>query len=419
MAKASDQAHTEALVMPLIGESVTEGTVLRWLKAEGDRIARDEPLVEVETEKVDVEIPSPWAGVLQRIVAREGDTVPVGEPLAYIEVEVVVGVKPIAQVPVGASASGGLRPLQEAPAPKPARPATGAPAGRYSPAVLSLAREHGIDLSQVKGSGIEGRITRKDVLAFVAAQSAAPAAPPSPAGAPVAARPGEVLRLTPTRRTIAERMSRSAQTVPHAWMAVEADLTRLARWRQQIKDDFRQREGADLTFLAFAINAVVGALKEHPILNSSWSDDGIVLKPEINIGVAVATEEGLIVPVIHGADGLSIAALAKKLSDLGERARARKLTIQDVQGGTFTIDNTGAFGSIVSVPIINYPQAAILTLEAVVPRPVAVDDAIAVRHLTNLCISFDHRILDGAQVGTFMASVKAKMEAFGPDTELY
>jgi len=410
--------------MPMVGESVTEGTVLRWLKAEGDRIARDEPLVEVETEKVDVEIPSPWAGVLQRIVAREGDTVPVGEPLAYIEVEVVVG----------ASASGGLRPLQEAVVPvgappaQPERPASGeGPAGRYSPAVLSLAREHGIDLSQVKGTGIEGRITRKDVLAFVAARGAAPAAPPSPAGAPrpaalgaqMGARPVEVLRLTPTRRTIAERMSRSAQTVPHAWMAVEADVTPLARWRQQIKDDFRQREGADLTFLAFAINAVVGALKEHPILNSSWSDDGIVLKSEINIGVAVATEEGLIVPVIHGADGLSIAALAKKLSDLGERARARKLTIQDVQGGTFTIDNTGAFGSIMSVPIINYPQAAILTLEAVVPRPVVIDDAIAIRHLVNLCISFDHRILDGAQAGAFMVSVKAKMEAFGPDTELY
>jgi 2-oxoisovalerate dehydrogenase E2 component (dihydrolipoyl transacylase) len=418
--------------MPMVGESVTEGTILRWLKAEGDRVARDEPLVEIETEKVDVEIPSPWAGVLQRIVAREGDTVPVGEPLAYVEVEVAVGAQPVAEIRVGAQHAA---PLQEAPAPKPARPAaavpaeqpSGAPAegsaGRYSPAVLSLAREHGIDLSQVKGTGIEGRITRKDVLAFVAAQ----AAPPSPAGAlrpaapgaPTGARPGEVLRLTPTRRTIAERMSRSAQTVPHAWMAVEADVTALARWRQQVKEDFRQREGADLTFLAFAVNAVVGALKEYPILNSAWSDDGIVLKPEINIGVAVATGEGLIVPVIHGADALSIAALAKKLSDLGERARARKLTIEDVQGGTFTIDNTGAFGSIMSVPIINYPQAAILTLEAVVPRPVAVDDAIAIRHLVNLCISFDHRILDGAQAGAFMASVKAKMEAFGPGTELY
>jgi 2-oxoisovalerate dehydrogenase E2 component (dihydrolipoyl transacylase) len=403
--------------MPMIGESVTEGTVLRWLKAEGDRVARDEPLVEVETEKVDVEIPSPWAGVLQRIVAQVGDTVPVGEPLAYIEVEAVVGAKKGVEIQVGAQHAA---PPEEAvaqvgaPPPEPVRPASGeGPAGRYSPAVLSLAREHGIDLSQVKGTGIEGRITRKDVLAFVAARGAA--AP----GAPISARPGEVLRLTPTRRTIAERMSRSAQTVPHAWMAVEADVTPLARWREEIKEDFRQREGADLTFLAFAVNAVVGGLREHPILNSSWSDDGIVLKREINVGVAVATGEGLIVPVIHGADGLSIATLAKKLSDLGERARARKLTIEDVQGGTFTIDNTGAFGSIMSVPIINYPQAAILTLEAVVPRPVVVDDAIAVRHVVNLCVSFDHRILDGAQAGAFLASVKAKMEAFGPETELY
>jgi 2-oxoisovalerate dehydrogenase E2 component (dihydrolipoyl transacylase) len=413
----------EALVMPMVGESVTEGTVVRWLKAEGDHVGRDEPLVEVETEKVDVEIPSPWAGVLQRIVAREGDTVPVGEPLAYIEAEIPVGA-PLA-APSQAAA-----PPQEATAPQ--APSAGpaearrlratdgeSRAGRYSPAVLSLAREHGVDLSQVKGTGIDGRVTRKDVLAFVTAGAAAPGAPTAPAGAPRPAAPGEVLRLTPTRRTIAERMSRSAQTVPHVWMAVEADVTPLARWRQQIKADFRQHEGADLTFLAFTVNAVVGALKEHPILNSSWSDEGIVLKREINMGVAVAADEGLIVPVIHGADGLSIAALAKKLSDLAERARARKLTIQDVQGGTFTIDNTGAFGSVMSVPIINFPQAAIMTLEAVVARPVVVDDAIAIRHMVNLCLSFDHRILDGAQAGAFMASVKARMEAFGPDTELY
>jgi 2-oxoisovalerate dehydrogenase E2 component (dihydrolipoyl transacylase) len=411
----------EALVMPMVGESVTEGTILRWLKAEGDRIARDEPLVEVETEKVDVEIPSPWAGVLQRIAAHEGDVVPVGEPLAYIETEIPVG----ASFPGRTAPSQAAAPPQEATSPQPpGRPTDAAPtprsgAGRYSPAVLSLAREHGIDLSQVKGTGIEGRVTRKDVLAFVSAGAAAPAALPAPAEAPAAAAPGEVLRLTPTRRTIAERMSRSSQTVPHVWMAVEADLTRLARWRQQIKADFRQREGADLTFLAFAVKATVGALKEHPILNSSWSDEGIILKREINMGVAVATDEGLIVPVIHAADELSIAALAKRLSDLAERARARKLAIQDVQGGTFTLDNTGAFGSIMSVPIINPPQAAIMTLEAVVPRPVVIDEAIAIRHMVNLCLSFDHRILDGAQAGAFMASVKAKMEAFGPGTELY
>ena len=406
----------------MVGESVTEGTVIRWLKAEGDRIARDEPLVEVETEKVNVEIPSPWAGVLERIVAREGDTVPVGEPLAYIEAAEPVAAAPeapaVREPPVGAepveAAQAGGR--LAAPARRPPREGT---AGRYSPAVLALAQERGVDLSQVEGTGIGGRISRKDVLAFVAARGAAPAAPVAPPAAPRPAVPAEVLRLTPTRRTIAERMSRSAQTVPHVWLAVEADVTHLARWRDQIKDDFRRREGADLTFLPFAVKAVVGALKEHRILNSSWSDEGVVLKGEINIGVAVATDEGLIVPVIHGADGLSIAALAKKMSDLTDRARARRLSIQDVEGGTFTVDNTGAFGSIMSVPIINHPQAAIMTLEAVVRRPVVIDDAIAIRHMVNLCLSFDHRILDGAQAGAFLASVKARMQVFGPDTELY
>ena len=398
----------EALVMPMVGESVTEGTVIRWLKAEGDHVARDESLVEVETEKVNVEIPSPWAGVLERIVAREGDTVPVGEPLAYIEAEEPVAVAPEVPAPAVREAA--------APAAPGRRPSGEAPAGRYSPAVLTLAQERGVDLAQVKGTGTGGRISRKDVLAFVAARGAAPAAPPAELPA---ARPAEVLRLTPTRRTIAGRMSRSAQTVPHVWLAVEADVTHLASWRDQVKEGFRQREGADLTFLPFAVKAVVGALKEHRILNSSWSDEGVVLKGEINIGVAVATDEGLIVPVIHGADGLSIAALARKMSDLTDRARARKLSIQDVEGGTFTVDNTGAFGSIMSVPIINHPQAAIMTLEAVVRRPVVIDDAIAIRHMVNLCLSFDHRILDGAQAGAFLASVKAKMQAFGPETELY
>jgi 2-oxoisovalerate dehydrogenase E2 component (dihydrolipoyl transacylase) len=400
--------------MPLVGESVTEGTVLRWLKAEGDHIARDEPLVEVETEKVNVEISSPWAGVIERIVAREGDTVPVGEPLAFIEAE-----EPVAAAPGAPTVRAEPAPAAPVEAALPGPSSREGPAGRYSPAVLTLAREHGVDLSQVKGTGVEGRISRKDVLAFVAARGAVPAAPAAPPAVPRPAAPAEVRRLTPTRRTIAERMSRSAQTVPHVWLAVEADVTRLAQWRRQVKDDFRQREGTDLTFLPFAMKAVVGALKEHPILNSAWSDEGIVFKREINIGVAVATDEGLIVPVVHSTDGLSIAALARKLSDLTERARARRLNIQDVEGGTFTVDNTGAFGSIMSVPIVNFPQAAIMTLETVVPRPVVVDDAIAVRHMVNLCLSFDHRILDGAQAGAFMASVRAKMEAFGPDTPLY
>ena len=407
----------EVLVMPQVGESVTEGTVLRWLKGEGDRVERDEPLVEVETEKVNVEIPSPWAGVLQSIVAREGETVPVGEPLAYIEAEAPArvraaeGERGAAAPAAGAPGVAATRSKAEAPA-APALRAEPRRVGarrRHSPAVLRLAEEHDVDLTQVAGTGIDGRITRKDVLNWLS-QRGTVAAP--------AVSVAEVLPLTPTRRTIAERMLRSVQTAPHAWMAVEVDVTSLARWRESMKEDFRRSQGADLTFLPFAVKATAEALREHPVLNASWSDEGIVLKKEINIGVAVATDEGLIVPVIRGADGKGIAALARELADLAARARARKLTIADVEGGTFTVDNTGAFGSVLSQPIINQGQAAILTLEAVVKRPVVVDDAIAIRSMVSLCLSFDHRILDGAQAGRFLASVAGRLEGFGPQTPL-
>jgi 2-oxoisovalerate dehydrogenase E2 component (dihydrolipoyl transacylase) len=221
------------------------------------------------------------------------------------------------------------------------------------------------------------------------------------------------------RRTIAERMTLSASTIPQVWLMMEADLTPLVRLRQQVKEEFRVREGVDLTYLPFVIKAAVEGLKDHPIFNSSWSEAGIVLKRELNIGVAVATDEGLIVPVVHHADDLSIAGIARRVSDLAERARSRKLRIEDVEGGTFTVDNTGAFGSVMSVPLINPPQAAIMTIEAIVPRPVVREDAIAIRHVANLCMSFDHRVADGAQAGAFLASVKARLEAFGPETMLF
>lgn len=406
----------EVLAMPQVGESVTEGTVLRWLKAEGDRVERDEALVEVETEKVNVEIPSPWAGVLERIVAREGETVPVGEPLAYIEAEAPArvtrgeGEGRAAARAAGAPQAAPSPSMAEAPAApgRPARPRRVGARRRHSPAVLRLAQEHGVDLAQVPGTGIDGRITRKDVLNWISQRGEAPA--------PAASV--EVVPLTPTRRTIAERMRRSAQTAPHAWMVVEVDVTALAQWRESIKEDFRRSKGADLTFLPFAVKATAESLREHPVLNASWSDEGIVLKREINIGVAVATDEGLIVPVIRRTDGKGIATLVIELADLAGRARARKLTIADVEGGTFTIDNTGAFGSVLSRPIINQPQAAILTLEAVVKRPVVVDEAIAIRSMVNLCLSFDHRILDGAEAGRFLASVASRLEGFGPETPL-
>ncbi len=413
----------QTLVMPKVGESVTEGTVLRWLKSDGDQVKVDDSLVEVETEKVNVEIPSQWAGVL-RVAAQEGDTVKVGEPLAYIETEAGTDTKASgpAPTPVAAATPVAVGPAVASPvkSEEPKRDGRG-PGPRYSPVVQILAREHDIDLTLVRGTGLEGRVTRKDVLAYIAEREKQPAVTvPAPSTQPAAVGAAEeVVPLTAMRRTIAERMLRSVQTAPHAWLMVEVDVTPLVRWRQQIRDEFRDREGVDLTYLPFAVQATVHALKEHPIVNSSWSDRGIVLKKEINVGVAVATDEGLIVPVVRGADALSIAGLARQIADVTERARARKLRIEDVEGGTFTLDNTGPLGSVISMPIISPPQAGILTLEAIVPRPVVIDDAIAIRQMVNMCFSFDHRVMDGAQAGAFLGAVKARMQAFGPETSLY
>jgi|DewCreStandDraft_5_1066085.scaffolds.fasta_scaffold00070_35 2-oxoisovalerate dehydrogenase E2 component (dihydrolipoyl transacylase) len=436
-------------VMPQLGESDVEGTVIRWLKQPGELVRADEPLVEVETEKVNVEIPSPFAGTLTEILVPAGQTVPVGTPLAVIG-EAVPAATPAAlaqsaggAVATAAPTSGGdgRQPVSAAP------PVRGE--GRYSPAVLRLAQEHGLDLRAIPGTGLGGRVTRKDVLRFLeqrveqrAAQPAptptvtptpaepAPSPPPAaaptagprlpaPTAVPPAAEDEEVITPSPTRLTIARNMLRAAQTIPAAWMAVEVDVTRLVQLRGAIREEFRRREGVDLTYLPFVIQATAQALKEHPLLNSQWRDDHIVLKKRINIGVAVATDEGLIVPVIHDADRLSIAGLAHALADLAQRARARRLRLEDVQGGTFTIDNTGVFGSIISRPIINPPQCAILTTEAIVPRPVVMEDAIAIRSLMNLCIAFDHRIVDGSHVGPFMQRVKKSLEAYGPDTPVY
>jgi 2-oxoisovalerate dehydrogenase E2 component (dihydrolipoyl transacylase) len=291
--------------------------------------------------------------------------------------------------------------------------------------VLRLAEEHKLDLTQIKGSGIGGRVTRKDVVRFVesGAPAVAPPAAPQPAAAPAAPAPreaDELIRLSPTRRTIGERMRQSIVEQPQAWMMVEVDMTQLAKFRQSVKDQFRDREGVDLTFLPFIVKATVQGLKEHPILNSQWTAEGVLVKKDINIGVAVSTDEGLIVPVIKGADGKSIAGLAAEIAELARKARNRKLTIDDVTGGTFTVDNTGAFGSIASAPIVNPPQAAILSSELVVKRPVVqADDSIAVRHMMNMCISFDHRVVDGADIGAFMRTVKERLQAYGPETPLY
>ncbi len=399
---------TTTLTMPEVGETVTEGTVERWLKKPGDHVDKYEPIVEVNTDKVNVEIPSPVSGTVQELLVEEGAVVAVGAPLVIIE-----------EVPGEAPAEVALpeEARQRDEAPPPAK-APGGPATRRraTPRVRRLAEQLGVDLSLLEGSGPQGRVLEEDVRTFAEARERAPVGAP-PAG-PVEQQE-ETLPLTAIRRTIAQRMAASKFSAPHAWLVMEGNVTGLARLRQAQREAFRQREGVDLTYLPFVVAAAAQGLREHPPLNASWADDKIVLKRRIHIGIAVAAEQGLLVPVVHDADRLSVADLARAIHDVSERGRAGKLKLEDVQGGTFTVDNTGWFGSIISMPIINQGQAAILALEAVTKRPVVLDDdAIAVRSVVNLCLSFDHRILDGAQAADFLRSVVRRLEAYGPDTPL-
>lgn len=465
------------ITMPQLGESVTEGTISSWLVAPGSKVNKYDPLCEVTTDKVNAEVPSSFAGTITEIVAQEGETVAVGALICYIEVEgagaaeaetntTVAGAQPpAAAAPTPAAAPAPV--ATPAAAPTAAATPTHAPVqqpvdrgekARYSPAVLSLAQEHQLDLSQIPGTGMGGRITRKDVLRFVeqggarqgAAVAQAPAAVPGsgadqarqavaqtagPAAAPaavgkavskaqqignVAVNPGDqLLPVTPVRRVIASRMKQSKHEAPHAWTITEVDVTGLVKLRDQMKDEFLKKEGVKLTYLPFFVKAAVEALKEYPILNSIWTDEQIVIRKDINISLAVATDDALYVPVIKNTDRLSILGIAQAINDLADRTRRGKLTMEDMQGGTFTVNNTGSFGSIISMPIINYPQAAILAVESIVKRPVVIDDMIAVRHMINLCLSFDHRILDGLVSGHFMQSLKAKLESYGPGMSLY
>lgn len=447
-----------SITMPQLGESVAEGTIGKWLKAPGDRIERDEPLVEVITDKVTAEIPSPVSGIVDRLMVEEGQTVPVGR-----EIAVIVEEGAARPAPESAAQESAARP-EPAPASAPATPqpvavAAGPVSGteeaeeaegeprRASPLVRRLAREYGIDLAQVKGSGSGGRVTKDDILAFIQARGATPVPPPPPTPAPAAPPPPpavpapapaapppspapapavtagadeEHLPLTPIRRTIAEHMVRSKTTAPHAWGMMEVDVTNLVRLREALLAEWQRREGFELTYLPFFIKAVVESLREHPLLNASWGEDRIVLKRRINIGVAVAVQDGLVVPVIHDADQKSIAGLAHAVRDLATRARTGRLTLADIQEGTFTVNNTGTFGSILSAPIINQPQAAIITMEAIVKRPVVIEnDAIAIRSMMNICLSFDHRVLDGAAALRFLQAVKRRLEAYGPQTAVY
>ena len=417
--------------LPHVGESVTEGVIGKWLKQVGDSVEKYDPLVEVVTDKVNMEVPAPATGTLTSILVEEGATVPMGEPIAEMAVEggedeaveeapAAAGDGQAAQdapsaggdgqaradrvgtlltdvAPVGPTGSGG--PISTGAGMAASR------GGRYSPAVLRLAEQHDIDLSQVAGTGISGRVTRKDVQSYIDSRGSEPAA----------MEDSERVPLTPVRRMIAENMVKSTTTIPEAWTLVEADVSGLVKLRERTKADFARREGVDLTYLAFVVKVVAEALKEHRMVNSSWDGDAIILKKRVNVGIAVAAPGGLVVPVIHDADRLSVAGAARAIDDLVARARGGKLGLSDVQGGTFTINNTGALGSVVGKAIINPPEAAILNTESIVKRPVVIGDAIAIRSIMNLCLTFDHRILDGAEASAFIADVKRRLEAIDPD----
>ncbi|WP_134683205.1 dihydrolipoamide acetyltransferase family protein [Brevibacillus migulae] len=440
------------VLMPQLGESVTEGTITRWLVKPGDVVSKYDPLAEVSTDKVNAEVPSTVSGRIAEIVVAEGDTVSVGTHILSIEESGETGAATEASAPSQpAAAAASQQPTAPATAPAVSAPkplAAGAvnegQKQRYSPAVMRLAQDNGIDLAHVKGTGAEGRITRKDVQLFIEQggmqATAAPAAQqmteaaPAPVAAPVVQAPvketagnvdipvatgDQIIPLTPVRKTIASRMVQSKHEAPHAWTMVEVDVTNLVNFRNQVKDEFKRKEGVNLTFLPFFIKAVVEALKEYPILNSTWGGDKIIVKKDINISIAVATEDALYVPVIKAADQKSVYGIAKSIEDLANRTRAGKLTMDDMSGGTFTVNNTGSFGSVLSTPIINAPQAAILSVESIVKRPVVVNDMIAIRSMVNLCLSLDHRILDGLVCGRFLQSVKQKLEAIGPETKIY
>ncbi|HSS60770.1 MAG TPA: dihydrolipoamide acetyltransferase family protein [Candidatus Limnocylindrales bacterium] len=414
--------------MPQLGESVTEGTVDKWLKREGDFVKRDEPIVEVVTDKVNAEIPSPYEGKLVKIAVPEGETVRVGAVIAQIETATAApaagaaGQAKAAEAGVAATEAPPEPAVGVAPNPVAAPAIANAVSGeraRLSPAVRKLAAESGIDPGTLQGTGLGGRVTRDDVLAALGgAQAPTPAetrpAPAAPAPAQVDGKREELVKLSVMRKSIAEHMVRSLATSPHAWTLQEIDVTNLVRYREAEKDSFKNRHGAPLTYLPFVAQIVSDALKQFPWLNSSWSAEGVILKHYVNLGIAVAIPDGLIVPVVKDADRLGFTDLVQAINDLVERARNKHLRPDDVQGGTFTLNNTGATGSIASQPIINQPQAAILTTESIVKRAVVIDDAIAMRQMMNMCLSFDHRIIDGKTAGEFLGSIKKRLEEWTP-----
>jgi 2-oxoglutarate dehydrogenase dihydrolipoamide succinyltransferase (E2 component) len=442
-------ANAVQVVMPQMGVSVAEGTIVEWRKRPGDWIDADEPICDVTTDKIDVEIPSPAGGRLAQILVEPGTTVAVGTPLAEIDAEARPG-EAHPDEHNGRRATGGEQQAPTAPDREQAADGEGDRSAFYSPVVRRIADKHGIDLSQVTGTGIGGRVRKKDVLAYIEtregvsegppepvlhiespyrpdeaeapepSEAGGEAAPVAPAGAPPPGLdeligPTRTESMSPMRQAIARHMTESRRTAAHCTTIVEADFTRVADRRRELRDSMRRR-GVNLTYLAFVALAAVETLQEHPRLNASVDGEEIVYHEDVNLGIAVALEDGLVVPVVRRAQRLSLEGMAAAIGDLAARARERRLDPDEVHGGTFTITNPGQFGAVLATPIINQPQVAILDLEAVVKRPVVVEgtegDSIAIRPMTYLCMSWDHRALDGADAARFLAAVKARLEGW-------
>lgn len=410
------------ITMPKLGESVTEGTIENWLVKVGDTVNEYDPLCEVNTAKVTAEVPSVYDGVITEILVEEGDTVDVGVPICKIEVageETPPDDQPDQKAETAAAETDETQTEKPAAAKQDGR--------RLSPVVMRLIGEHQIDINNLTGTGFNGRITKKDVEKYLengpvketaaAVKSAEKSAEEVQAKKAPAVQSGESIKVTGVRKEIAKRMVQSKTEIPHAWLMMEVDATNLVNLRNKHKVKFKEQEGYNLTFFSFFVKAVSEVLKDYPILNSSWDGDTITVHDDINLSIAVANEDKLFVPVIKNADERSLTGIAKSISTLADKARSNKLTGDDMSGGTFTVNNTGAFGSIQSMGIINQPQVAILQVESIVKKPVFIGDMLAARHMVNLCLSIDHRVLDGLAAGQFLQAVKDKIENLDPDAD--